>query len=193
MTRPAVAISGEEAWISEGAHIDSTNGRVDGITFGQRPHTSPAKHEGLGIHWSGFDDRPTGITFDVLVSGSNTDSDYAKWTENQMDRVVRTGPTAILELEDSDGNERYSWRDIFGSRNAADLSQHPHISLGEFDARGRSGDRGRILDVNVVASVPNFNLVTTAGTEAIISVSDRDATVSTGGRGTFEIESETEI
>lgn len=194
---PVLALSGEDEWVAAGAEITSHDGSVDSITFGDPDEEGdPGSDDNrIVLDWSGFEDDSHSVEFDVLLRGS--DADEEGWTTDQETYesiiVGEADDPASVSISGSSGEETFTWYDVFGMHQPADVETHSAIDLDDFEAGDDGSERERELEVQIEAYAPGPDITATAAAEATITVTNESAEVSVGGQGTFEIESDTEV
>lgn len=194
--QPTLALSGEDEWVAAGADITSHDGSVDSITFGDPDGQSdPGEDDNrIVLDWSGFDDGSRSVEFDVRLKGASSDDGWNGDQETYESIIVDAADDpASVTISGTNGKETYSWNDVFGLDQPADVEEHPHIELSDFQAKDNGDERERIVDVEIEAHAPGEAITAIAEAEATITVTNRAADISVGGKGTFEISSDTEV
>lgn len=187
-SQPALATSHHEEWIAQGANIESDDGNVEEITFGD-PEDGGGSYQ-LGVSWEGFDDDENDAEFDVEMRGSEDDEDTDGWTGDQADydSIIPDDTPDTVSLEGSSGEESYDWDDIFGEPRPGDVLEHVGFDdLSSFEQADDGETRTRTLDVKVTVDVPDQDISAEAEDTATIEVSNREATIAIGGEGGFVI------
>lgn len=188
-SQPALATSHHDEWIAQGANIESDDGKVEEITFGD-PDDGGGGYE-LGIMWEGFADDSNEAEFDVEVQGSSEDGDAEGWTDDQegYNSIIPDGISpGTVTLSGSTGEESFDWETIFGEHRPGDILEHDGFDdLSPFEQADGGGTRIRTLDVKVTVHVSSQNVSAEAEDTASIEVTNREATITIGGEGGFVI------
>lgn len=193
ISEPVLAISGEDEWVANGAEITSHDGSVDSITFGDPDEESSpgAEDNRLVINWSGFDTGEHDIQFDVFLRGSESDEEGWDAGKDSYESIIDGDGT--VQVNGSSGDETYSWSDVFGEYQPADVELHSAIELSDFEANDDGEARERVVDVKIEADAVDQGVTAEAEAEATITVTNQGAEISVGGQGTFEITSDSEV
>lgn len=203
-SQPTLALEGTDQFVANNASVEAHDGSVEAVRFGDPGGDDDgnlqADSDRLNLSWDGIDepahDDPD-FTIEVRGADNPTDtsaeafsstSDAASYEQilSQIDAV---------SITETNGSAAYSWNDVFGT-HTADVLSHTGLTAGDFAAGSDGGERTRELQVRIGVTWEADSSGTTVTAEkearATITVSNRGASVTVGGEGSFEVTSSEE-
>lgn len=196
-SEPALAASGHESWVANGAEITAYDGSVDELTFGD----SGGSDE-FHLDWEGLGSSED-VNFRILVKGEE-DGDSGGWaggSETAYEELAIATPG--VSLSGNAGSDTYSWEDVFGEAAPVDIDGHTEINVSDdFSADDEGQTRERDLAVDLEVWIDGYDgsngpdgdaLGDRKTATATITVTNQEASIQVGGAGSFEISSSAEV
>lgn len=201
-SRPALAASGHENWVAEGASITAHDGSVNDLTFGDTGDADDRLH----LSWTGLSAGDRDVNFRILVKGDG-DGDSDGWNdgaagaETSYEELAAAQPG--VSVGSASGADDYSWNDVFGAAQPVDVDEHTEINVSEdFSSDDDGATRERQLSVDIEVWIDGISgsngpdgdsLGDRNSATATITVTNQSASVEVGGQGTFELSSDEEV
>jgi hypothetical protein len=197
-SEPTLALESTDAWVANSASITTADGTIDSITFGDPENITDDSEltddsNRLTVNWAGFNAPTREATFNIYLQGTDggDGGDWAGGGATTAQEVLATGSET---LEGTNGSDAFTWTAVFGEAQPVNVADHTGIEMSDFAAVGDEAITVRELAVRIEVVVPEENDLTASKRAlATITVSNEEISISVGGQGSFEIESDAEV
>ena len=166
----SIALTGDIDWNAQGAQIETSDGSIDAVFFGDRDDVQTDRIE---LQFEGFNAPNREVDIGIDVRGTD-DGDEDGWNGGAVSGA--TGWETLAEdsitVSDLSGSVELDWEEVFGETMPVEVTEHTEIQPGDFQEDETDETREREVEFRITAVAPEEDVSDEKTSTATVAVSN---------------------